>query len=67
MALLRFSKQPRRDFRPLGVAIVLEAMSLALRRDASTTLPLERLEYARRDRDLLWYLLRGPFWDMYTK
>jgi len=28
---------------------------------------LERSEYARRDKDMLWYLLRGSVWQNYTR
>ena len=28
---------------------------------------LERHEYARRDRDLLWYLFRGAVWQQFSK
>lgn len=28
---------------------------------------LERSEYARRDRDIAWYLLRGAIWKSWTR
>lgn len=38
-----------------------------LRRAPSNSATLERAEYARRDKDMLWYLLRGSIWESYTR
>lgn len=52
---------------PLTWAIMMELFSRWLRRRVSANATLEREEYARRDRDLLWYLLRGRFWVDFTR
>jgi peroxin-16 len=57
----------RKSSRPLTVLVVMELLSRNLRRVPSTSATLERSEYARRDRDILWYLLRGSIWEGYTK
>jgi hypothetical protein len=57
----------RKSSRPLTVILAMEFLSRQLRRSPSTTSMLERTEYARRDRDMLWYLLRGAIWDGFTK
>jgi peroxin-16 len=53
--------------RPLVTSIVLEIVSRNLRRSTSMASELERTEYARRDRDILCYLLRGSIWKTYTR
>ncbi|KAI0052852.1 peroxisome membrane protein [Auriscalpium vulgare] len=53
--------------RPLVVSLVLELLSRNLRRTPSNSSTLERSEYARRDRDLLWYLFRGSIWESWTR
>jgi hypothetical protein len=45
----------------------MEVLARRLRRAPSASSVLEREEYARRDRDLVWYLLRGPIWTEYTR
>lgn len=45
----------------------MELLSRTLRRTPPPSAALERTEYARRDRDLLWYLLRGSMWQSYTR
>ncbi|KAK7059012.1 hypothetical protein VNI00_001636 [Paramarasmius palmivorus] len=57
----------RRSKRPLIAALTLELLSRTLRRDPPSSATLERSEYARRDRELFWYLFRGSIWDSYTK
>ncbi|ESK97918.1 peroxisomal membrane protein pex16 (peroxin-16) [Moniliophthora roreri MCA 2997] len=57
----------RRSKRPLVAALALELLSRSLRRDPPSSAALERSEYARRDRELFWYLFRGSIWDSYTK
>ncbi|KAF8320256.1 peroxisome membrane protein [Clavulina sp. PMI_390] len=66
LALAR-SGHRRTDFRPLLLSLSLDLLSVYLRRQPSSALPLERHEYARRDRELLWYLLRGPVWFKHTR
>ncbi|PSS37659.1 hypothetical protein PHLCEN_2v483 [Hermanssonia centrifuga] len=53
--------------RPLIVALALEFVSRYLRRIPASSSILERSEYARRDRDILWYLLRGSIWETWTR
>ncbi|KAF7339500.1 Peroxisomal membrane protein PEX16 [Mycena sanguinolenta] len=57
----------RRSNRPLVSALILEVISRNLRRAPPPSAALERSEYARRDRDIVWYLLRGSIWESYTK
>ncbi|TFY72862.1 hypothetical protein EVG20_g143 [Dentipellis fragilis] len=57
----------QRSNRPLMVALLLELFSRNLRRVPSNSSALERAEYAHRDRDLLWYALRGSIWQTWTK
>ncbi|PVG03432.1 peroxisome membrane protein [Serendipita vermifera] len=56
---------------PLAVSLLLSLLSRQLRRDPpvspSSTNSLERQEYARRDRELLWYLFRGELWSEWTR
>jgi len=53
--------------RSVLTALAMELASRNLRRTPSASAPLERSEYARRDRDMLWYLLRGSVWQTYTR
>ncbi|CAL1695690.1 unnamed protein product [Somion occarium] len=57
----------RETNRPLLTALALEFFSRNLRRVPSSSSALERAEYARRDRDILWYLLRGSIWETWTR
>ncbi|KAF8632613.1 hypothetical protein AX15_001815 [Amanita polypyramis BW_CC] len=57
----------RRSNRPLVTALVLEVISRNLRRRPLPSATLERAEYGRRDKDMIWYLLRGPVWESYTR
>ncbi|EIN13791.1 peroxisome membrane protein [Punctularia strigosozonata HHB-11173 SS5] len=57
----------RRSSRPMTTLVALEILSRNLRRTPSPSSSLERSEYARRDRDILWYLLRGRIWQSYTR
>ncbi|KAF9270121.1 peroxisomal membrane protein PEX16 [Marasmius fiardii PR-910] len=57
----------RSSKRPLVVALALEFLSRSLRREPPPSASLERSEYARRDREIFWYLFRGSIWDSYTK
>jgi len=45
----------------------MEFVSRNVRRTPSPSAALERSEYARRDKDMVWYLLRGSIWELYTK
>lgn len=45
----------------------MECISRVLRRTPPPLAALERSEYARRDKDMLWYLLRGSIWETYTR
>ncbi|KAJ7092689.1 peroxisomal membrane protein PEX16 [Mycena epipterygia] len=57
----------RSSNRPLVGALILELISRNLRRTPPPSAALERSEYARRDRDMVWYLLRGSIWESYTR
>jgi peroxin-16 len=57
----------RKTSRPLMVSLALELASRNLRRTPSSSSALERQEYARRDRDLFWYLFRGSIWESWTR
>lgn len=48
-------------------ALAMELLALNLRRVPTQSAALERSEYARRDRDIIWYLLRGSLWEGWTK
>ena len=52
---------------PLVTSIVLEMISRNLRRKISVSSSLERSEYARRDREIVWYLFRGAIWRSFTR
>src|SRR5258708_35464381 len=49
------------------ISLALELLSRNLRRTPSNSSALERQEYARRDRDLFWYLFRGSIWESWTR
>ncbi|KAF8521500.1 peroxisomal membrane protein PEX16 [Gautieria morchelliformis] len=51
----------------LVLSLSLDLSSRCLRRVPPPSSALERAEYARRDRDLLWYFFRGPIWSSYTR
>lgn len=57
----------RRTNRPLMTALSLEFISRYLRRVPSSSAVLERSEYARRDRAIVWYLLRDSIWETWTR
>jgi peroxin-16 len=65
--LLLSSDRDRKSSRPLMVSLALELVSRNLRRTPSNSSALERQEYARRDRDLFWYLFRGSIWESWTR
>ncbi|KAF9535434.1 peroxisome membrane protein [Crepidotus variabilis] len=56
-----------RSKRALTVVILMEFLSRFLRRTPTTSGTLERAEYARRDKDMLWYMLRGSIWEEFTR
>ena len=51
----------------LVTAFAMELISRNMRRTTSPSAILERDEYARRDKDILWYLLRGSVWETYSR
>ncbi|GLB36118.1 putative peroxisomal membrane protein (Pex16) [Lyophyllum shimeji] len=57
----------RRSNRPLITVLIMEFLSRNLRRTPPPSAALERTEHGRRDRDMLWYLLRGSIWESYTR
>ncbi|KAI0936410.1 hypothetical protein AcW1_000662 [Taiwanofungus camphoratus] len=57
----------RKTNHPLMTALALELISRNLRRVPPPSSSLERSEYAQRDRDMLWYLLRGSIWLTWTR
>ncbi|KAI0275103.1 peroxisome membrane protein [Gloeopeniophorella convolvens] len=65
--LLLSSDRQRKSGRPLMVSLAIEFVSRNLRRTPSNSSALERQEYARRDRDLFWYLFRGSIWESWTR
>ncbi|KEP55759.1 peroxisomal membrane protein pex16 [Rhizoctonia solani 123E] len=50
-----------------GVSFTIDMLSRYLRRLPPPSAQLERAEYARRDRDLLWYFFRGFIWSEWTR
>jgi len=54
----------KRCVSPVVISVILDVLSRSLRRTPGPTSSLERSEYARRDRDLLWYFLRGDIWQL---
>ncbi|KAF8898786.1 peroxisome membrane protein [Infundibulicybe gibba] len=63
-SLLFYSRHPGR---PLVISILMQLLSRTLRRTPPTSGAIERAEYARRDGDIFWYLLRGSIWESYTR
>jgi len=53
--------------RPLITALAIEFITRYLRRLPSSSSALERSEYARRDRDVIWYLFRDTIWESWTR
>jgi len=66
-ATLLSSKRGGQSDRALMTALALELISRNLRRVPPASSTLERSEYAKRDRDMLWYLLRGSIWQTWTR
>ncbi|KAG2023638.1 peroxisomal membrane protein PEX16 [Coprinopsis cinerea AmutBmut pab1-1] len=60
-------KKSRPSNRALITALVMELISRNLRRTPPPSAELERAEYAKRDKDMIWYLLRGSIWESYTR
>lgn len=60
------SRKPK-STNPLIVSLALDLFARYLRRSTVPSAALERNEYGRRDRDLVWYLLRGSIWESYTR
>lgn len=68
VAVARMKARNEPSSRPLVISIALDLVSRYLRRTPSAAVTtIERSEYARRDRDMLWYLLRGTIWEEYTR
>ncbi|QRW05495.1 peroxisomal membrane protein PEX16 [Ceratobasidium sp. AG-Ba] len=61
------SRSPKNKSRPLAISLAIELVSRNLRRLPPPSAHLERAEYARRDRDLIWYLFRGVIWSEWTR
>ncbi|KAI6008219.1 peroxisomal membrane protein PEX16 [Pisolithus orientalis] len=57
----------RHKDRALLTALGIDILSRNLRRAPSCSASVEGNEYARRDRDLVWYLFRGSAWELYTR
>ncbi|KAH8835308.1 peroxisomal membrane protein PEX16 [Flagelloscypha sp. PMI_526] len=66
-AVLFVRDRQKKTNRALTAILVLEVLSRNLRRSVPASSSLERAEYARRDREILWYLFRGNIWDTYTR
>jgi peroxin-16 len=66
--LLRPSRNPISSLRtPVAVSIMIEIAVRYLRAVPPASASLERAEYARRDRELFWYLFRGEIWSEWTR
>jgi len=66
--MLRPSRRTLSSLRtPLAISLFLDLLSRHLRPAVPASAVLERAEYARRDRDLLWYLFRGEVWREWTR
>lgn len=61
------SARKQRRTNPLMVVLMMELLARNLRRVPQRSAQLERAEYALRDRDMLWYFLRGTIWESWTK
>ena len=61
------SKKATYRTNPLILSLGIETLSRSLRRTPPPSAFLERDEYAKRDREILWYLLRGDIWTGWTK
>ncbi|TFK77135.1 peroxisome membrane protein [Pluteus cervinus] len=57
----------RNTKRPLVAILLLELLSRTLRRAPPPSAILECSEYAHRDRDVFWYLLRGSIWQHFSR
>ncbi|KAG8934502.1 Peroxisomal membrane protein pex16 [Tulasnella sp. 419] len=69
LALQRAARQRNPTNSPLLISLGLDLLSGYLRRSppATSSSSLERQEYAKRDRDILWYFLRGGIWSEWTR
>ena len=60
--------KPISSFRtPVAVSIMIEVALRYLRAMPPASASVERAEYARRDRELFWYLFRGEIWSEWTR
>jgi peroxin-16 len=57
----------RKSNHPLLTILAMEFISRSLRRTVPPSASLERSEYAKRDRDIIWYMFRGTVWESYTR
>jgi len=60
-------RRKKNSWNPLAVSLFIDLTSRTLRPKPKPSCSLERSEFARRDRDLLWYLLRGDVWKHYSR
>lgn len=67
LTVVMLSNSEESSSRPIVVSIVMELVTSYLRRRPAPSHTLERTEYARRDRALLWYLFRGAIWKDFTR
>jgi len=67
IALSRATRDGKRSSSPLIISLTIELAAHYLRRTPPPSFSIERQEYARRDRDLLWYFLRGAVWTEFTQ
>lgn len=66
--LLRPTRKPISSLRtPVAVSMIIEVAVRYLRAMPPASASLERAEYARRDRELFWYLFRGEIWNEWTR
>jgi peroxin-16 len=66
--LSRPSRKPISSLRtPVAVSLMIEVAVRYLRAMPPASASLERAEYARRDRELFWYLFRGEIWSEWTR
>lgn len=62
---IAMSRNPR-SWRPWVISLVFELAALRLRKDGLRVTSLEKEEWKNRSRQLLWYMMRGPFYENFT-
>jgi hypothetical protein len=65
--LAREKRSKQLNSKALVVVLIMELIARNLRRSPPPSATLEREEYAKRDKDMLWYLLRGSIWETWTR